>query len=99
MAFLLGISAGLCHILLGEKKGNFTAHQLKYYTMNRNYQFVFAGLFLFSVVPQFAEWTLAGFSVRSVIWFIALGSSIFNRSKQAQTNKMELITTVLLRLT
>jgi len=76
MAFLLGISAALCHILLGEKKEDLTTPQLRYYTMNRNYQFVFAGLFLFSIVPQFAEWTFAGFSVRSLIWFVALGFSI-----------------------
>jgi len=93
MAFLLGISAGLCHILLGEKKGTLTAHQLKYYTTNRNYQFVFTGLFLFSIVPQFAEWTIAGFSVRSVIWFVALGSSILltsalNRNRQAQNGSL-----------
>ena len=89
MAFLLGISAALCHILLQEKKESLSAHQLRYYTMNRNYQFLFAGLFLFSIVTQFAEWTLAGFSVRSVIWFVTLGSSILltsgrNRNKQAQ---------------
>jgi uncharacterized membrane protein len=88
MTFLLGISAGLCHILLGEKKGTLTAHQLRYYTTNRNYQFV-ADLFLFSIVPQFAEWILAGFSVRSVIWFVALGSSMSltsarNINRQAQ---------------
>jgi len=76
MAFLLGISAALCHILLGEKKATLTAHQLRYYTINRNYQFVCVGLFLFSIVPQFADWTFAGFSVRSLIWFVALGSSI-----------------------
>ena len=87
MAFLLGISAALCHILLQEKKESLSAHQLRYYTMNRNYQFVFAGLFLFSIVPQFAEWTFAGFSVRSLIWFVALAFSISlkssrNRNKQ-----------------
>ena len=87
MAFLLGISAALCHILLNEKKENLSTPQLRYYTMNRNYQFVFAFLFLLSIVPQFAEWTLGGFSVRSVIWFVALGSSILltsalNRNKQ-----------------
>jgi len=76
MAFLLGISAALCHILLGEKKETLTAHQLRYYTMNRNYQFVCVGLFLFSIAPQFADWIFAGFSVRSLIWFVALGSSI-----------------------
>lgn len=90
MAFLLGISGALCHILLREKKKNLNAPQLRYYTMNRNYQFVFACLFLLSIVPQFAEWALGGFSVRSVIWFIALGSSILltsalNRNKQDQS--------------
>ncbi len=89
MAFLLGISAALCHILLGEKKETLNANQLRYYTMNRNYQFLFAGLFLFSIVPQFAEWILFGFSVRSLIWFVTLGSSILltsgrNRNKQGQ---------------
>jgi uncharacterized membrane protein len=86
MAFLLGISAALCHILLNEKKETLKVPQLRYYTLNRNYQFVFAGLFLLSIVPQFAEWTLGGFSVRSVIWFVTLGSSIlltsaWNRNK------------------
>jgi uncharacterized membrane protein len=76
MAFLLGISAALSHIVLEEKKETLTSHQLRYYTMNRNYQFVFAGLFLFSIVPQFAGWTLAGFSVRSLIWFVTLGLAI-----------------------
>jgi len=76
MAFLLGISAALSHIVLEEKKETLTPHQLRYYSMNRNCQFVFAGLFLFSIVPQFAEWTLAGFSVRSLIWFVALGLAI-----------------------
>jgi hypothetical protein len=89
MSFLLGISAALCHILLEEKKETLDAHQLRYYTMNRNYQFVFADLFLLSIVPQFAEWTIAGFSVRSIIWFVALAfsislSSALNRNKQAQ---------------
>ena len=93
MAFLLGISAGLCHILLGEKKGTLTGHQLRYYTTSRNFQFVFTGLFLFSIVPQFAELTIAGFSVRSVIWFVALGSSILltsalNRNRQAQNGSL-----------
>lgn len=86
MAFLMGISAALSHILLLEKKDTLVAHQLRHYTMNRNFQFMFAGLFLFSIVPQFAEWTFAGFTVRSLIWFIALGiaiplTSALNRKK------------------
>ncbi len=88
MSFLMGISAALCHILLKEKKETLAAHQLKFYTMNRNGQFVFAGLFLLSIVPQFAEWILAGFSVRVLIWFATLALSISvsarNRKKQAQ---------------
>ena len=87
MSFLMGISAALCHILLIEKKETLTAHQLRFYTVNRNNQFVFAGLFLLSILPQFIEWTLAGISVRVLIWFATLGLSISastrNRDKQA----------------
>jgi hypothetical protein len=76
MAFLLGVSAALCHILIKEKREILTTQQLGSYRMNRNNQLVFAGLFLLSTLPQFIEWNLGGFTVRILIWFATLALSI-----------------------
>jgi uncharacterized membrane protein len=85
MSFLMGLSAALCHILIKENKATLTAQQLRHYSMNRNNQFVFSGLFLLSLFPQFLEWTLAGTSVRVLIWFatlaLSLAASALSRNK------------------
>ena len=76
MAFLMGLSAALCHILIKENKATLTAQQLKYFTIRRTNQFMCAGLFFISLLPQFLEWTLAGMSVRILIWFTTLAFSL-----------------------
>ena len=76
MSFLMGVSAGLCHILLKENEETLTKQQQRFYTMNRNNQFVFAGLFFLSILPPFLELTLAGISVRVLIWFATLALSL-----------------------
>ncbi len=76
MAFLMGLSAALCHILLKENKATLTAQQLRYFTIRRTNQFMCAGLFFISLLPQFLEWTLAGMSVRILIWFTTLAFSL-----------------------
>jgi len=65
MAFLMGLSAALCHILIKEDKTTLTAQQLRHFTMSRNRQLVCAGLFFLSLLPQFLEWTLAGIASSS----------------------------------
>ncbi len=89
MSFLMGVSAALTHILLKEKRETLTPQELKTYTAGRNNQFAFAGLFLISILPQFIEWTIAGISIRVIIWFTTLALSISvsaarKRNKQAQ---------------
>jgi uncharacterized membrane protein len=76
MAFLMGLSAALCHILIKENKATLTAQQLRYFTIRRTNQFMCAGLFFISLLPQFLEWTLAGMSVRILIWFTTLAISL-----------------------
>ena len=76
MAFLMGVSAALCHILIKEKKETLTTGQQRLYTVSRNNQFVFAGLFLLSTLPQFLEWTVGRMNVRVLIWFVTLAVSI-----------------------
>lgn len=72
MAFLMGLSAALCHILIKQNRAIYSRQELRHFTMRRNSQLVFAGLFFFSIVPQFLEWTLGGMSVRIFIWFTTL---------------------------
>ena len=72
MAFLMGISAALCHILIKENKVTLTAQQLRHFRISRNNEFLCMGLFFLSIIPQFLEWTLAGISVRVLIWFATL---------------------------
>ena len=85
MAFLMGLSAALCSILIKENKSSLTAQQLRHFTIGRNNQLVSAGLFLFSLLPPFIEWTLAGTYVRILIWYATLAFSLLittqNRSK------------------
>jgi uncharacterized membrane protein len=85
MSFLMGLTAALCHTLVRENKVTFTEQELRHYAMKRNLQFVFAGLFLLSILPQFLELTLGGFNVRVLIWFItlalALATSARSRNK------------------
>ncbi len=81
MAFLMGVSAALCSILIKENKATLTAQQLHHFTIARNNQFVCAGLFFLSVLPQFLEWTLAGLSVRVLIWFSTLAFSLIVSTK------------------
>ena len=85
MAFLMGLSAALCHILIKENKATLTPQQLRHFTISRNNQFLCAGLFFVSLLPQFLEWTLGGLSVRVIIWFATLALSLIvsarNRTK------------------
>jgi uncharacterized membrane protein len=85
MAFLMALSAALCHVLIKEDKATLTAQQLRHFTIGRNNQFVCAGLFFLSTVPQFLEWTLAGMPLRVLIWFATLAFSLVvsarNRNK------------------
>ncbi len=83
MAFLMGLSGALCQILLKENKATLTAQQLRHFTIGRNNQFICAGLFLFSLVPQFLEWTVGGMPIRVFIWFATLAFSLIasNRNR------------------
>jgi uncharacterized membrane protein len=85
MAFLMGVSGALCHILIKQNKAILTPQQLRYFVVNRNNQFVCAGLFLFSLPTWFLEWTISGLSIRVLIWFATLAFSltvtIRNRNK------------------
>jgi uncharacterized membrane protein len=76
MAFLMGLSAALCHLLIKENKQTLSAQQLRHFTIGRNNQLICAGLFFFSIVPQFLEWNLFGMSVRVFIWFATLAFSL-----------------------
>jgi uncharacterized membrane protein len=76
MAFLMGLSAVLCQILIKENKATLTAQRLRHFVIRRNNQFVCASLFFFSIIPQFLEWTVAGMSVRVLIWFATLAFSL-----------------------
>lgn len=76
MAFLMLLLAALRQILIKEKKATLTVQQLRHFTISRNFQFVYAGLFFLSILPPFIEWTLAGMSVRVLIWFVTLAISI-----------------------
>jgi uncharacterized membrane protein len=76
MAFLMGLSAALCHILIKENKATLTAQQLRHFRIRRMNQFVCAGLFFISILPPFLEWTLGGMSVRVLIWFATLAFSL-----------------------
>jgi len=76
MAFLMGLSAALCHILLKENKATYSKQELHHVTRRRNSQFVFAGLFFVSIAPQFLEWTVGGMSMRVLIWFATLALSL-----------------------
>jgi uncharacterized membrane protein len=76
MAFLMGLSGALCQILLKENKATLTTQQLRHFTIGRNNQFVCAGLFLVSLVPQFMEWNVVGMPIRVFIWFATLAFSL-----------------------
>ncbi len=76
MAFLMGISAGLAHILVAENQGKLSDKQLQSYRLNRNAQIVFAALFLLSVFPQFLTWRFMNMPVRVCIWYATLALSI-----------------------
>ena len=69
MAFLMGISAFLAHIVIAENQGKLSDAQLSSYRLNRNAQAVFAGLFLLSVFPQFLTWRFLNMPVRVCLWF------------------------------
>jgi uncharacterized membrane protein len=44
MAFLMGLSAALCHILIKENKATLTTQKRRHFTIGRNNQFVCAAL-------------------------------------------------------
>ncbi len=76
MAILMGVSAALSHILVKENQTTFSSKQLRHFKQKRNNQVVSASLFVFSLLPQFLEWTLVGMSVRALIWFATLVISL-----------------------
>jgi uncharacterized membrane protein len=82
MAFLMGISAVLAHMLIVENQGKLSATQLKSYRLSRNAQTVFAGLFLLSVLPQFLTWRFLNMPVRVCIWYATLTLSIITSAKK-----------------
>lgn len=81
MAFLMGISASLCHILIKENKQTLTVQQLRHFTISRNNQFICMGLFFLSILPWFLEWTIAGIPARVLIWFATLIFSLIISSR------------------
>jgi uncharacterized membrane protein len=82
MAFLMGISAVLAHIVVAENHGKLSDTQLSRYRVSRNAQTVFAGLFLLSVFPQFLTWRFLNMPVRVCLWFATLILSIITSSKR-----------------
>lgn len=87
MFFLMGVSAALCHILVKEGKEKLAPQEIGSFRRSRNNQFVFAGLFLLSALPQFLEWTFAGISLRILLWLATLTLSIASTTrKKKQVN-------------
>jgi hypothetical protein len=82
MAFLMGISAFLAHVLITENQGKLSDAQLSSYRLSRNAQTVFAGLFLLSVLPQFLTWRFLNMPVRVCLWFATLALSIITSAKK-----------------
>jgi len=85
MAFLMGISAFLAHILVEENQGKLSDTQLKSYRLSRNAQTVFAGLFLLSVLPQFLTWRFLNMPFRVFLWYATLTLSIITSAKKRGT--------------
>jgi uncharacterized membrane protein len=82
MAFLMGISAFLAHMVIAENQGKLSDAQLSSYRVSRNSQAVFAGLFLLSVLPQFLTWRFLNMPVRVCLWFATLALSIITSAKK-----------------
>lgn len=82
MAFLVGISAVLAHILVKENQGKLPDTQLESYRLSRNAQIVFAGLFLLSVLPQFLTWRFMNIPVRVCLWYATLALSIITSARK-----------------
>jgi len=82
MAFLMGISAVLAHILVTENERTLSITQMRTYKSNRNSQIIFAGLFLLSGLPQFFTWTFMGTPVRIYLWLATLVFSIAVRARK-----------------
>jgi len=76
MTFLMGISGALAHILVTEYKGTLAITQIRTYKLNRDFQIIFACLFLVSAFPQFFTWTIMGAPLRIHIWLATLILSI-----------------------
>jgi uncharacterized membrane protein len=85
MAFLMGISAFLAHILITENQGKLSDNQLRSYRLNRNAQTVFAGLFLLSVLPQFLTLRFLNMPFRVFLWYATLTLSIITSAKKRGT--------------
>ena len=86
MAFLMGISAFLAHIVIAENQGKLSDAQLSSYRLSRNSQAVFAGLFLLSVFPQFLTWRFLNMPVRVCLWFATLALSIITSAKKRKNS-------------
>jgi hypothetical protein len=82
MTFLMGISAVLAHILVTEYERTLSITQMGTYKSNRNFQIVFACLFLLSVMPQFFTWAFMGAPVRIYLWLTTLVLSIGVRARK-----------------
>jgi uncharacterized membrane protein len=82
MTFLMGISGVLVHVLVTEYKGTLSIMQMRTYKSGRNFQIIFACLFLLSVIPQFFAWTVMGTPVRIYLWLATLVLSIGARARK-----------------
>ena len=82
MAFLMGISAFLAHILIAENQGKLSDTQMSRYRLSRNSRTVFAGLFLLSGLPQFLSWRFLNMPVRVFLWFATLALAIITSIKR-----------------
>jgi len=87
MTFLMGISAVLAHVLITDYQRTLSITQIRTYKSNRNFQIVFACLFLISVFPQFFTWTFMGAPLRIYLWFAALILSIGARSRNKRAKE------------
>jgi uncharacterized membrane protein len=85
MAFLMGISAFLAHILITENQGKLSDNQLRSYRLDRNAQTVFAGFFLLSILPQFLTLRFLNMPFRVFLWYATLTFSIITSAKKRGT--------------
>lgn len=74
LAGLLTIIGLFYHILSMEEKGLVTQDLVGRFRRARNLMFVLAGVFVVTIAPQFGGWTILGYPVRFVLWYIPIVS-------------------------